>query len=566
MLALDSSPCVPPMPTDDDKVFGALVEHYTQARYALYPFEATQNGVAGFNHLFPAEFTDGYRQKAQTFYEQYLAQMASINPQKLTGENYWSHKVLLHQISMERESLKFPDNLMPINQFNATTLYFAQLGSGGGDQPFRTRQDYLDWHQRLQLFPAYVDSCIAYMQRGIRLGTVLPRSLVVKMLPQYEAFGAPGGCKIFYQPLDSLALKVSAKEQTDMANLYKKAIETQVAPAYRRLHQFLKTAYLPAARSTDGLGAIPQGAEYYRYLVRYYTTTDLAPQVIHKIGLAAVDSIEKEFERVKAKTNFNGNLRAFYHFLQTDAQFYPFKDEVEVLEAYRKLQAKAERDLSRLFWKMPQCRLEILPMEPEKRASGSHEYRAGTTDCSRPGRFMVPIPDATRYWRVEMDALFAHEAYPGHHHQIMSAIENLDLPEFRRNLSVTAYLEGWGLYSESQWQYDDPYSYCGKLAKAQHRMIRLVVDTGIHYYGWTRQQAIDYFKAHSPRPEQDIVMEVERYMAYPGQALSYYIGARKITELRERARKNQRLRHPRLPPTGDSGGADAAHDFGGANG
>ncbi|MDQ3109876.1 MAG: DUF885 domain-containing protein, partial [Bacteroidota bacterium] len=314
-------------------------------------------------------------------------------------------------------------------------------------------------------------------------------------------------------------------------------IKENLEPAYEKLGTFLREEYLPAARTSTGINAVAGGDAYYNYLIRYWTTTTKTPDEIYNTGLAEVKRISDEMEKTKASVNFKGDLKAFFEFMKTDPQFMPYKKPEEVLAAFHSIQTKIDPKLSTMFGRVPKTKFEIRQTEAFRAASASAEYNQGSGDGSRPGIFYVPIIDATKFNTTGgMESLFLHEAIPGHHYQISLQQENEQLPMFRRFLWYGAYGEGWALYCESLGKelgcYTDPYQYMGALGDEMHRAVRLVVDVAMHTGKMTREEAINYMNDHEAISTEGATAEIERYMAIPGQALSYKIGALKIRELR----------------------------------
>jgi uncharacterized protein (DUF885 family) len=304
---------------------------------------------------------------------------------------------------------------------------------------------------------------------------------------------------------------------------------------------FFEKEYLPKGRATSGISDIPGGSERYKHLIKYWTTTDMTADQIFDLGQREVARIRSEMEKVKAQVGFKGDLKAFFDFVRTDKQFTPFKKPEEVTAWYASLETTMQPQLNKMFDLTPKSKFEVRRTEAFREASASAEYSQGTPDGSRPGIFYVPVPDATKHNVVGGEALFLHEAIPGHHYQVSLQQENTALPTFRRFLWYGAYGEGWALYTESLGKelglYTDPYQYFGMLSSEMHRAIRLVVDVGMHTKGWTREQAIQFSMDNESDTEESITAEIERYMAIPGQALSYKIGQLKILELRSRAEK-----------------------------
>ena len=333
----------------------------------------------------------------------------------------------------------------------------------------------------------------------------------------------------------------SSAESDRLATAYRNMINEQLKPKYRELRAFLKNEYLPKSRSTSGLGSLPGGLETYQYLVRLHTTTDLTFDEIHNIGLTEVDRILSEMEKAKKSMGFNGDIKDFFEFIRNSPEQMPFTQPEQVIDHFDEIKWRVADSLSALFNLKPKATFEVRRTEAFREASASAEYVPGSKDTSRSGIFYVPIPDVLRYNKYADEALFLHEAIPGHHYQLSLQQENKQLPAFLHPESLGVFVEGWALYAESLGRelglYQDPIQYFGMLSMEMHRAIRLVVDTGIHGKGWTRAQAIQYSLDHEAESEASIISEIERYMATPGQALSYKIGQLKIKELRSRAKK-----------------------------
>jgi uncharacterized protein (DUF885 family) len=305
------------------------------------------------------------------------------------------------------------------------------------------------------------------------------------------------------------------------------------------MSDFLKNEYLPACRNESGISAIPNGKAYYDYLINYHTTTNMTSNEIFEVGKKEVERISQEMEKVKEQVGFKGSLKDFFDELRIKKELTPYKKPEEVIEHFHAIHDKMKPNLEKLFNQVPKTPFEIRRTEAFREASASAEYMQGSIDGTRPGIFYVPIPNVTKYNTLSDEDLFLHEAIPGHHYQISLQQENTSLPAFRKLLGYSAYTEGWALYTESLGKelglYTDPYQYFGMLSAEMHRSIRLVVDAGMHTHGWTREQAIEYSLQHEAETEEGIIAEIERYMAIPGQALSYKIGQLKIIELRRKA-------------------------------
>ena len=347
---------------------------------------------------------------------------------------------------------------------------------------------------------------------------------------------------LFYAPITNLPKSIAAAEKEELTKAYTALIVDKVVPAYQQLHDFMVNEYKAAGRSSSGFSALEGGEAYYQHAIKRYTTTNMKPDEIHKLGLDEVARIRTEMEEVKLAVGFEGDLMAFFDHVRTHAPLMPFDAPQQVIDNFNAIHQKVIPKVNELFSLQPKTPFEVRRTEAFREASASAEYNSGSMDGSRPGIFYVPIRDVTTYNIHQDEDLFLHEAIPGHHFQISLQQENTQLPSFRKNLWYSAYGEGWALYTESLGKelglYEDPYQYFGMLAAEMHRAIRLVVDTGLHAKGWTREQAIQYSLENESESEVKITSEIERYMANPGQALSYKIGQLKIRQLRQQAQES----------------------------
>ena len=515
----------------------SLFTSYYQEGLKLSPLSATFYGDNSLNDQLPAEFTDSYQAKYLDYLNHSLQSLTKFKREDLSENDQLSYDIFKWQLSMNIEGLKQIDNRMPFNQFDGLPLSIAQLGSGKVVQPFKTLKDYDNWIKRATAFSAWADSAIIYFKKGMAEGVVLPKTLVKKMIPQLNSFVITDATKsVFYGPINNLPKNLSDAEKTQITNDYVKLITGQLIPAYKKLGDFLQNDYLPKARNTSGLNDIPGGAGLYDYNLRLITTTHVTAGELYNTGLAEVKRIRLEMEKVKASVGFKGDLKAFLEYIRTDAKFFPYKTPEEVLNAYRAIQKKVTPALHLLFLHEPKTPFEIRQTESFRAASSSAQYFPGLPDGSRPGIFYVPIVDATKT-SFARESLFAHEAIPGHHYQMMLQFENEQLPEFRRHSDFTAFIEGWGLYSESIGSavglYSDPFQKMANLSAEIHRAIRLVVDPGLHSKGFSREQAIKYMMDNEPISLDDATAEIERYMAIPGQAVAYKVGQLKLQALRD---------------------------------
>ena len=524
---------------EDNKELEALFGQYYEDRMRLFPLEATANGDNRFNNLLPIDFTDQYRDSLRAFYNKYLALVTHFERDKLNENDGVSFDIFKREMEISLEGLRFHDNYTPFNQFFGLPLTMGQLGSGAGNQPFKTTQDYDNWLQRMNAFAVWSDSAIAYFRKGIATGNVLPQAIVVKMIPQMTAMVTDSVTKsLFYEPVTKFPEAITPADRERINAAYTTCISQKIVPAYRKLGEFLQTEYLPKARATTGISGIPDGDKYYRYLVKYWTTTDKTPEEIYQTGLAEVQRISLAMDSVKNATGFTGDRKAFFEFMKTDSRFTPYKTPAEILAAFQGILSRIEPNLKKMFNHTPKSPFEIRQTEAFRAASASAEYNPPSEDGSRPGIFYVPILDATKFNITSgMESLFLHEAIPGHHYQISLQQENKKLPKFRRFCWYGAYGEGWALYCESLGKelglYTDAYQYMGALGDEMHRAIRLVVDVAMHTKGMTREDAIRYMMENEAISEEGATAEIERYMVMPAQALSYKIGALKIRFLRD---------------------------------
>ncbi|GAB3933880.1 DUF885 domain-containing protein [Larkinella terrae] len=518
--------------------FAKTVDDYYEERLKLFPIEATYQGDNRYNDQLPNSNSQEFLDRTKNFYAESLKKLTAFDREKLPDQDKISYDILKRELELQLEQFTYHLEYVPFSQFEGLTLTFGQLGSGAGAQPFKTVKDYDDWLKRVSAFTVWGDSAIANFRKGMAVGIVWPKSLVVKMIPQMTDLVVTDATKsLFYGPITKLPGDFSEVDKNRLTSAYKIAILNEIVPTYKKLGDFLKNEYLPKARTTSGIDAVPKGLELYRYLVKTWTTTDKTPEEIYQTGLREVTRIRGEMEKVKAQVGFKGTLNEFFTHLKTDPKLYPYKQPKEVLDAFNAILARIEPNLKKMFTKTPKSKFEIRQTEKFREASASAEYNPASADGSRPGIFYVPIPDAKKFNVTSgMESLFLHEAIPGHHYQFSLQQENTDLPKFRRFSWYGAYGEGWALYCESLGKelgiYTDPYQYMGALSDEIHRAIRLVVDVAIHTKHMTREEAIKYMMDNEPIAEDGAVAEIERYMAIPAQALSYKIGALKIRELR----------------------------------
>jgi uncharacterized protein (DUF885 family) len=520
--------------------FKAITDAYFDGKNELNPLDATQNGQNEYNDKLVFEMTDSYRKKQAAFYDKFENELTTIDTTALSDEEKNSYDIIKWEVAVGKDLLKYDTNLMPIHQFWGTHLTMGQFAGGTSAQPFKTEKDYKNFLKRMDLFAVWVDSAMVYMKKGIDKGMVLPKALTVKMIPQFESMVTPNvEDNLFYSALKAFPKEITADQQETLKKEYAATIKEKLEPQFKKITAFLKNEYLPASRTTSGIGSLPNGKELYKVYAKQWTTTTKTPEEIHALGLKEVARIKAEMEKVKDQVGFKGTINEFFEHVRTKPELMSFKTPKEVIANFEKIHQTIKPNVDKLFSLQPKCPFQIKRTEAFREKTASAEYNQGAADGSRPGTFYVPIPDVKAYNYYGDEDLFLHEAIPGHHFQISLQQENNELPNFRKFAWFGAYGEGWALYTESLGKelglYTDPYQYFGMLGNEMHRAVRLVVDTGIHNKGWTREQAIKYSLDNEAESEAGIIAEIERYMAIPGQALSYKMGQLKILELRKKA-------------------------------
>ena len=529
--------------TAESRRLADLVDAYFEEQLKLNPLLATSIGDPRYNDRFEVTISPEWRARDEKVEREFLERIRAIDPSLLTGQDALTYEIFKSAREREIEGFRFPGHLIPVNQFYSVPNSFAQLGSGNGLHPFKTVKDYEDFLKRIDGFVAWTDQAIVNMREGIAKGYTLPKVLVERTLPQLAAqIVEKPEDSLYWGPVKNLPASFTAEEQARLTAAYRAAIVTQVIPSYRRLHDFLRDEYLPKARASVGLDALPDGKAWYEYNVRNITTTDYTPAQIHAIGLREVERIHGEMRKVMQQVGFEGSLDDFFRFVNTDERFvHPSREAL--VAGYVDIKKRVDPQLPKLFEILPNADYEVRAVEPfrEKSAAGG-QYQAASEDGSRPGIFYANAYDLKARPKWAMEALSLHEGNPGHHFQISIQREQKNLPRFRRFGGYTAYSEGWGLYAESLGPelgvYKDPYQYFGRLEGELFRAIRLVVDTGLHSKGWTREQVLEYIDANSATSDARRIAETERYIAIPGQAVAYKIGQLKISELRERAERD----------------------------
>tara|TARA_A200000113_G_scaffold218602_1_gene226326 strand:- start:8443 stop:10218 length:1776 start_codon:yes stop_codon:yes gene_type:complete len=469
-------------------------------------------------------------------YEEYVLKVLdSINSGNLSEENQLNYRLLKLDYEVSLEGRKYPSFYMRLNQRGGVQDYYDY----GNRLSFTTKSDYLNWFERVKGYTQNVKNSLINNREGLSKGYTQPRLVTEGVVSQIESLL---GAEIDSHPYlrvflgsDEVLGKDDAQELISNVKTY---ILEELNPAYQELATFLREEYLPQSRAGIGIKEVPNGREWYEYLARYHTTTDLTPDEIHEIGLQEVARIRSEMEDVMDSVAWEGDFRSFLEFLRTDPQFY-YETGEELLDAYRAMSKKIDAYMPTLFNKLPRAPYGVIPIPMESAPFTTTAYY-NAPSAGRPGYFYANLYKPETRPKYEIPVLTVHEAVPGHHHQISLAQELENVPNFRNYLSFTAFVEGWGLYSEqlgeSMGLYEDPYDKIGQLTYDMWRAIRLVVDTGMHYKDWTRDDAINLFLENTAKTQQDIENEVDRYIAWPGQALAYKIGQLKIMDLRDKAK------------------------------
>lgn len=517
-----------------------ILEDCFQRNMALYPVYATYLGNTELNDQFNPAINEQSLNTQESLQKSCLQQVSAIDSSRLSGQDALSQQIFIRDMKLNLASKRFPDHYMPINQMNGLHNVFAGFGSGQSAQRFETLKDYQDFMKRAQGYSVWLDSVIEQMREGIKHKVTLPKSIAVKLVPQFEAhIVADPEQSLFWGPMKSLPESLTAENKTALDKDYRQMIMDVLVPSYQKMTTFLKTEYLPAARTSVGYSDLPDGKAWYEHEIKQHTTLALSADEIHNIGLKEVERILQEMIKVKETVGFKGDLPAFFHHLQTSDQFY-FSTEQEVIGAYTDVKNKINERLPQLFEVFPKADYEVKAVEEFRAASAAGaSYQPPAPDGSRPGIFYINTHNLKAQPNFILETLSIHEASPGHHFQLSIQQEVQALPKFRRFGGYTVFAEGWALYAESLGKemglFTDPYQWYGRLVDEQLRAMRLVVDTGLHAKGWTREQAIDFMRRNSSMAESDIEAEVERYISWPGQALSYKLGQFEIRKMRDYA-------------------------------
>jgi uncharacterized protein (DUF885 family) len=509
------------------------------------PLAALYRGDLRYADRYGDYLSDDYFNRERAAQQAELGELRAIDRASLNPTDQLAYDVFRRDKEMALRALT-PEMLAltavrPIDHFFGFHTSFADLSSGRGAAPFRTVEDYENNLSRIAGFTEQIDAAIGRFRQGMASGVTQPKLVVNNVIAQLDTMleqGVDGST--FYLPVQNFPDTVPEAERERLRTTYRQAISGRIRPAFTRLRDFLRSEYLPVARDSVGLSQMPGGARLYAHLIEDSTTLPLAAESVHQLGLSEVARIRGEMDAIRREVGFAGDLQAFFQHIRTDPRFKPASAEA-LAEGYRAIGRRVEAQIPRLFRTVPRTPLEIRPVPAflERNQAGAY-YQQGTPDGSRPGVFYFNTYDLPSRTTPGMETLYLHEAVPGHHFQISLAQENEQLPNFMRFGGNTAFVEGWALYAEKLGPelglFTDPYARYGHLDDEMLRAMRLVVDTGIHAKGWSRDRAIEYMLSNSAMGRTDATAEVERYIAIPGQALAYKIGQLKILDLRARAR------------------------------
>jgi uncharacterized protein (DUF885 family) len=518
-----------------------IFERYFEAYLQLFPTFATSIGDHRFDDQFEISISEEHLSKQRELYLKSLAELAAVKRDGLEANDRLNYAVLEYSLTLRLEGLKFNRHLLPVRQLGSTPIEFPLAGSGRGEQPFKTSVDYDNFLKRIEKFKDWVDVAVKNMRRGTERGIVQPRVVMERTLPQLEAMIVTDPQRsIFFQPILEMPSSFGTPEKHRLTAAYTQAIQKEIVPTYRKLHSFIQDEYLPKTRSTVGMSDLPNGNDWYDYLVKRQTTTDLTPEEIFQLGMDEVQRIKNEMERLRSENGFQGNLQEFSRYLVKNTP-PGFANRDDLIKGYEAIREKVTLQLPRLFGRLPKAPFEIRTIEQFREGSAPSQYWPATPDGSRPGIFYVNASGIDVNPRRASESLFLHEAVPGHHLQLSLQREQTSLPRFRRFGDYTAFVEGWALYAESLGSqlglYTEPSQYFSRLNSELFRAVRLVIDVGLHRKHWSRDQAMKFMIENTGGSESGASLEIDRYIALPGQALAYKIGQLKIAAIRSKAEK-----------------------------
>jgi uncharacterized protein (DUF885 family) len=515
----------------------SLFDEQWQYELRTSPEDATSLGDNRYN--------DRLKDRSPEFYQsdlemsrKFLDRFEALNPAGFSEQDALSRELMIRNLRQDVEEARFKPWEMPVNQMEGPHLGWLEMVTL---TPFATVKDYDDYVSRLHQIPRALDQVTGNMRQGIKDRLMPPRYLLEKVAIQTQEIAeTKAEASPFAAPVNKFPAGISDADQTRLRSAVLTAISGEVLPAYQRFAAFVRDEYAPHGRTEPGVWALPDGAERYRFEIRRMTTTDLTPEEIHQIGLKQLAETEAEMLALAHKLGFN-DLASLNQHIKNDRKFYATSGQ-QVLDLYTKYARQMEAQLPKLFGRLPQNKLEVIPMDPFRAKNAvPADYNSGAQDGSRPGHINVNEYDPEHRLTLNIEAIAYHEGVPGHHLQISIGQELKDLPPFRKNGGYTAFVEGWALYSERLGKeigfYQDPYSDYGRLENEMWRDIRLVIDTGVHEKRWSRDQMVEYFHRYTAMDEPNVQSEVDRYIAWPGQALAYKLGQLEILRLREEARQ-----------------------------
>ena len=524
-------------PDDPRDQLRSLFDEDWQYTLRVHPEWATTMGDNRYND----RLSDNSPQFFQSDLEhsrKFLARFEAIDAAALPPQDALSRQLMIRALRQQIEGAQFKNWEMPVDQMSGPHLELPDLVVL---TPFDTAADYRNYLARLQQLPRYFDQVIVNMRQGMQDGLMPPRYLLEKVAAESDDIASRiGEASPFASPLKSFPSTVPAPEQKQLREAILAAINNQIIPAYKHFADFVRTDYAPRGRTDPGVWSLPDGAARYRFQIREMTTTDLTPEQIHEIGLKQVDETEAQMLALAHQLGFK-DLATLNDHIKNDRRFYATSGQ-QILDLYTNYARNMEPELPKLFGHLPKSKLTVIPMEASRSKNAvPADYTDGTADGSRPGHINVNEWDPEHRLTLNIEAIAYHEGIPGHHLQISLAQELPDLPEFRKHAGYTAFVEGWALYAErlgkEVGRYQDPYSEYGRLENEMWRAIRLVIDTGVHDKHWSRDQMVAFFHRYTAMDEPNIQSEVDRYIAWPGQALAYKLGQLEILKLRESARQ-----------------------------
>ena len=522
-------------PSQDEIDFKNLLDEDWEHTLQENPYFASLLGDLRFNNKVSSNSSEKFKSDAN--YERaFLDKLDKIKLSNLNDSDQLNYRLIKTSTEISFEGRNFPRYYMALNQRGGVQDYYSY----GDRLNFSNKTDYEDWFERIKGFNENVKNSLMNNKEGLEMGYTQPKLVTRAVVSQIESLLASSmEDHPYYKIFLSANEIIGDEEASEIQSRVKDFIKNELNPSYRKLMTFLKNVCLPNSRNSVGISDVPDGKAWYEYLVKYHTTTDLTPDEIHEIGLKEVARIRSEMEDIIALVEWEGDFNSFLRFLRTDPQFY-YETGEELLDAYRAMSKKIDAFMPSLFNKLPRAPYGVIPIPMESAPYTTTAYYNAPSK-GRPGYYYANLYKPETRPKYEIPVLSVHEAVPGHHHQIALAQELENVPKFRNHLSFTSFVEGWGLYSEQLGEnmglYDDPYDKFGQLTYDMWRAIRLVVDTGMHYKGWTREEAVELFLQNTAKTPQDINNEVDRYIAWPGQALAYKIGQLKIMELRDKAKE-----------------------------